>query len=99
MKANLADRAGARAVDLRGPSVYQGGQSLKLSTKATVFKRVSLLIGGPSMSIGGPGPLLAPALLVDLAELQSKDGFRKHYKTSKIISKIARIRNKTQMIS
>ena len=94
MKAKLADRTGARAVDLRGPSVYQGDQSLKLSTKATVFKRVSLLIGGPSMSIGGPGPsglLLAPALLVDLAELQSKDGFRKHYKTSKIISKIARI--------
>ena len=94
MKAKLADRVGARAVDLRGPSVYQGGQSLKLSTKATVFKKVSLLIGGPSMSIGGPGPpwsLLAPALLVDLAELQSKDGFRKHYKTSKIISKIARI--------
>ena len=30
---------------LRGPSVYQGGQSLKLSTKAAVFKRVSLLIG------------------------------------------------------
>ena len=94
MKAKLADRAGARAVDLRGPSVYQGGQSLKLSTKATVFKRVSLLIGGPSMSIGGPGPpgpLLAPALLVDLTELQSKDGFRKHYKTFKIISKIARM--------
>ena len=87
MKAKLADRAGARAVDLRGPSVYQGGQSLKLSTKATVFKRVSLLIGGQAP----PGPLLAPALLVDQAELQSKDGFRKHYKTSKIISKIARI--------
>ena len=94
MKAKLADRAGAREVDLRGPSVYQGGQSLKLSTKATAFKRVSLSIGGPSMSIGGPGPpgpLLAPALLVDLAELQSKDGFRKHHKTSKIISKIARM--------
>ena len=40
---------------------------------------------------GPPGPLLAQAQLVDLAELQSKDGFRKHYKNSKIISKIARI--------
>ena len=29
--------------------------------------------------------------LVDLAELQSKDGFRKHYETSKIISKIVRV--------
>ena len=40
-------RAGARAIDLGGPSVYRGGggggggQSLKLSTKAAVFKRVS----------------------------------------------------------
>ena len=38
-------RAGARTVDLGRPSVHQGGQSLKLSTKAAVFKRVSLLIG------------------------------------------------------
>ena len=33
---------------------------MKLSTKAAVFKRVSFLFGGPSMSIGGPdspGPL------------------------------------------
>ena len=37
------DRAGGRAVDLGGPSVYQGGQSLKLSTETAVFKRVSLL--------------------------------------------------------
>ena len=29
-----------------------GGQNLKLSTKTAVFKKVSLLIGGPSMSIG-----------------------------------------------
>ena len=38
---------------------------MKLSTKATVFKRVSLLLGGPSMLLGGPGPPglpLAPAL-------------------------------------
>ena len=33
-----------------------GRQSLKLSTKAAVFKRVSLLIGGPSLSIGGQAP-------------------------------------------
>ena len=40
-------------------SVYQGrgGQSLKLSTKATIFKRVSLLIGGPKhVDWGGPAP-------------------------------------------
>ena len=43
----LRGRAGARAVSrLRGASVYQGGESLKLSTRSTVFKRVSLLIGG-----------------------------------------------------
>ena len=62
------NKAGARAVDLEGPSVYQGGgQSLKLRTIAAVFKRVCLLIGGgASMSIGGGqvflGSLLAPAL-------------------------------------
>ena len=44
-------RAGGRAVDLRG-------QSLKLSTEAAVCERVSLLIGGASMSIGGARPLL-----------------------------------------
>ena len=56
-------RAGARAVDLGGPSVYQGCQSLNLSTKATVFKRISLLIGG-AKHVDRPGPPpLAPALL------------------------------------
>ena len=61
---NGTSRAGARALDVGGPSVYQGGggQSLKLSTKAAVFKRKSLLIGGPSKSIGGAGPPFAPAL-------------------------------------
>ena len=55
-------RAGVRSVDVGGANVYQGGQSLKLSTKAAVFKRISLLIGGPSMSIGGlaPPPWLRP---------------------------------------
>ena len=38
-----------------------GGQNLKLSTKAAVFKKVNFLFGGPSMPIGGPNPL-APAL-------------------------------------
>ena len=39
------------------------------------------------------------AKLVDLAELQSKEGFRKHYKPSKIISKIPKVPvwNETQM--
>ena len=62
-------RAGSRAIDLGGLSVYQGGQSLKLSTKAGVFKRVSLLIvgGGKHVNWGGAGagtrgPPLAPAL-------------------------------------
>ena len=40
-------------MDLGGPSVYPGRRNLKLSTKATVFKRVNLLIEGPSMLIGG----------------------------------------------
>ena len=57
LQGNIAARTGGRAVDLGGPSVYQGGQNLKLSTKAAVFKKVSLLIGGPSMSIEAPLPL------------------------------------------
>ena len=59
-------RAGARAVDLGGPRVYQWGrQSLKLSTNAAVFKRESLLIGGAThVGWGGQVPLGAgPALL------------------------------------
>ena len=48
------DRAGARAIDLGRPSVYQGGQNLKLSARAAVIKRESFLIGGgASMSDGG----------------------------------------------
>ena len=39
------NRACARAVDLGGQAFVRGGQGLKLSTKAAVFKRVSLLIG------------------------------------------------------
>ena len=35
-------------------------QSLKLSTKATVFKKESLLIGGPSIPIGGQAPWNLP---------------------------------------
>ena len=57
----------------RAKRLSGGGQSLKLSTKAAVFKRVSLLIGGPSISIGGrpPWPSLAPALvqIFDMLEL------------------------------
>ena len=34
----LKARAGARAVDLGGSSVYQGGQSVKLSTKPLFSK-------------------------------------------------------------
>ena len=52
----LHTRAGGRAVDLGGPSVNQGGQSLKLITETVVFKQVSLLIGGPSMSVWGLDP-------------------------------------------
>ena len=37
--------AQSRAVDVAGPSVYQGGKNLKVITTAAVFKRVSLLIG------------------------------------------------------
>ena len=70
---------------------------MKLSTKATVFKRVSLLIGGEGKHVDWGGQALAQALLMDLAERQTKDGFRKHYKTSEIISKIVRIWNETQM--
>ena len=49
-----------------------GSLTLKLSTKAAVFKRVSLLIkggggGGTSMSIGGATPPLHPPLAPALA--------------------------------
>ena len=58
-------RAGGRAVDLGGPSVYQGSQSLKLSTKAAVFKRVSLLIGrGKACRLGSQAPLFSPLVPV-----------------------------------
>ena len=51
-------RAGGRAVDLGGPSVYEGGQNWKLSTKAAVFERVSFLIGGGGQAcrLGEPSP-------------------------------------------
>ena len=57
-------RAGSRAVNLEGPSVYQGGAKCEIKHKATVFKRVSLLIGGAKHVDWGarPGPPLAPAL-------------------------------------
>ena len=42
----LVNRAGDRAVDLEGPRIYQESKNLKLKTKAAIFKRVSLLIGG-----------------------------------------------------
>ena len=46
-----------------------GGQSLKLSTTATVFKRVSLLIeGAKDDDWGGAGPPLAPALTLQLKQ-------------------------------
>ena len=50
----MSVRAGARAVDLGGSNVCEGGESLNLSTKAAVFKRESFLKGGggASMSIG-----------------------------------------------
>ena len=54
---------------LRGPvgqELIRGGQSMKLSTKAAVLKRVSLLIGGGKHADWGglsPWPPLSPALL------------------------------------
>ena len=38
---------------LRGAKSSSGGDKYNTSAKAAVFKRGSLLIGGPSMSIGG----------------------------------------------
>ena len=70
----LVDRAGVRAVELRGgggASVFQEDQGLTLSTKAAVFKRVSLLIrGAKHIDWEGQTPPwlpLAPALLVEIA--------------------------------
>ena len=47
-------RAGGRAVDLGGLSVYQGGQSLKLSAKVAVFKKLSLKLGARPPLGAGP---------------------------------------------
>ena len=52
----MCHKAGGRAFDLGGPSVYQGDQSLKLSTKAVVFKKSKLVNKGGSAH-------LAPALI------------------------------------
>ena len=50
------NRAGARAVDLGGPSVYQGGPKFEINHKSHCFQKSKLVDwGGPSMSIGGPG--------------------------------------------
>ena len=49
----------------RGQALIREGQSLKLSTKAAVFKRVSLLVGGAkhvNWGAASPRPPLAPAL-------------------------------------
>ena len=61
-----------RAVDLGGPSVYQGGPKCEIKHKATVFKRVNLLIGGAKHVDWGASPL-APALNVPKAEHQLGD--------------------------
>ena len=48
-----------------GQACIWGGQNLKLSTKAAVVKRVSLLIGGGGQACGlgaGPWPLLGASL-------------------------------------
>ena len=59
-------RAGARAVDLGGPSVYQGGPKFEIKRKNRCLQKNKLVNwGGPSMTIGGqapPGLPLAPAL-------------------------------------
>ena len=57
-------RAGARAANLMGPSVYQGGGAkFEIKHKVTVFKGISSLIGGgQNMSIGEARPPLAPVL-------------------------------------
>ena len=60
----LGRRAGCRAVDLGEQAFIRGrpGQSLKLSTKAALFKRVNLLIeeAWPPFGAGPAGPYIAP---------------------------------------
>ena len=53
-------RAGARAVDLGGPSVYQGGPKGEIKHKATAFKKVNLLIGGTKHVDWGVRPPASP---------------------------------------
>ena len=52
------------------------GQSLKLSTKAAVFKRVSMLIGGAKHVDWGARPPLAPALLCSHIQLKWAESSR-----------------------
>ena len=51
------NRSGGRAVDLGGPSVCKGGGGTKIEIKhnSRFLQKncLSLLIGGPSMSVGG----------------------------------------------
>ena len=56
-------RAGARAVNLGGPNVYQGGPKFEIKHKVAVFKRESLWNGGQACRLGGgSGSSLAPSL-------------------------------------
>ena len=56
---NDETRAGARAVDLGGPSVYQGGPKFKIKHKSRCFQKRKLVIGGGGKHVdwGGQAPL------------------------------------------
>ena len=60
-------KTGARAVDLGGPSVYQGGPKFEIKHKIRCLQKRKLVNwgGGQACRLGGPGPPgspLAPAL-------------------------------------
>ena len=65
---NRVIRAGGRAVDLGGPSVYQGGPKFEIKHNSRCFQKSKLVDwGAKHVNWGSPAPLpppLAPALRV-----------------------------------
>ena len=66
-RAYIQPRAGDRAVDLGGPSVFQGRPKFKNKHKSRCLQQRKLVnYGGQACRLGGasfPGPPLAPALI------------------------------------
>ena len=69
-----------RAVDLGGPSVYQGGLKFEIKHKSHCFQKSKLVEGGGR----GPGPPLAPALVRTFSIMRVKAQGYCYHKDSKL---------------